>query len=78
MSRTKEITEDLVKRVDVAHQARKVTEPSLRVWTLQINSQKDCVQMKEIQVHCYLPEKWSTNKDHSKAEPVIVCEVGNF
>ncbi len=24
--------------------------------------------MEEIQNHCYLPEKWSTNKDHSKAE----------
>ncbi len=31
--------------------------------------------MEEIQDHCYLPEKWSTNKDHSKAERVIVCEV---
>ncbi len=33
--------------------------------------------MEEIQDHCYLPEKWSTNKDHSKAERVIVCEVAN-
>ncbi len=31
--------------------------------------------MKEIQDHCYLPEKWATNKDHSKAERVIVYEV---
>ncbi len=31
--------------------------------------------MEEIQDPCYLPEKWSTNKDHSKAERVIVCEV---
>ncbi len=31
--------------------------------------------MEEIQDHCYLPKKWSTNKDHSKAECVIVCEV---
>ncbi len=31
--------------------------------------------MEEIQDHCYLPEKWSTNKDHSKEERVIVCEV---
>ncbi len=31
--------------------------------------------MEEIQDHCYLPEKWSTCKDHSKAERVIVCEV---
>ncbi len=51
----------------------KVTKP--RVWTPQIHSQTDCVQMEEIQDHCYLPEKWSTNKDHSKAECVIVCEV---
>ncbi len=34
--------------------------------------------MEEIQDYFYLPEKWSTNKDHSKAERVIVCEVGNF
>ncbi len=33
--------------------------------------------MEEIQDHCYLPEKWSTNKDHSKAERVIVCEAAN-
>ncbi len=31
--------------------------------------------MEEIQDHSYLPEKWSTNKDISKAESVIVCEV---
>ncbi len=31
--------------------------------------------MEEIQDHCYLPEKWSSNKDHSKAERVIVWEV---
>ncbi len=31
--------------------------------------------MEEIQDRCYLPEKCSTNKDHSKAERVIVCEV---
>ncbi len=53
----------------------KVTKPSLKSWTPQIHSQTDCVQMEEIQDHCYLPEKWSTNKDHSKAERVIVCEV---
>ncbi len=47
----------------------------LRVWTLLIHSQTDCVQMEEIHDHCYLPEKWSTNKDHSKAGRVIVCEV---
>ncbi len=31
--------------------------------------------MEEIQDHCYFPEKWSPNKDHSKAERVIVCEA---
>ncbi len=31
--------------------------------------------MEVIQDHCYFPEKWSTNKDRSKAEHVIVCEV---
>ncbi len=45
--------------------------------TPEIHNQTDCVKMEEIQVHCYLPEKWSTNKDHSKAERVIVCEVAN-
>ncbi len=30
--------------------------------------------MKEIQD---LPEKWPNNKDHSKAERVIVCEAAN-
>ncbi len=30
--------------------------------------------MEEIQNHCYLNEKWLTNKDRSKAERVIVCE----
>ncbi len=31
--------------------------------------------MEDIQDHRYLPEMWSTNKDHSKAECAIVCEV---
>ncbi len=31
--------------------------------------------MEEIQDHCYLPEKWLTNKEHAKVERVIVCEV---
>ncbi len=50
----------------------KVTKPSLKSLD---STNPDCVQMEEIQDHCYLPEKWSTNKDHSKAERVIVCEV---
>ncbi len=75
ISRTKEITEDLGKRVDVAHQARKGYKTISKEFGLHKSSQTDCVQMEEIQDHCYLPEKWSTNKDHSKAERVIVCKV---
>ncbi|KAL0173152.1 hypothetical protein M9458_033463, partial [Cirrhinus mrigala] len=55
MAQTKEISEDLV----VAHQAGKGYK------TISID-QTDCVQMEEIQDHSYLPQKWSTNKDHSK------------
>ncbi len=73
MSRTKEIAEDLGKIVYIAHQARKGYKTS--VWAPQFHSQSDCVQMEEIQDHCYLPEKWSTNKNHPKAERVTVCEV---
>ncbi len=40
MSRTKQITEDLGKRVDVAHQAGKVTKPSLKSLD-SINPQSD-------------------------------------
>ncbi len=54
MSQTKQITEDLGKRFDVAHQARKDYKT--------ISIQTDCVRMEEIQDHCYLPEKWSTNQ----------------
>ncbi len=75
MSRTKEITEDLGRRVDVAHQARQGYKTISKEFGLHKSSQTDCVQLEEIQDHCYLPEKWSTNKDHSKAERVIVCEV---
>ncbi len=69
MSRTKEITEDLGKRVDVAHQARKGYKTISKEFGLHKST------VRQIQDHCYLPEKWSTNKDHSKAERVIVCEV---
>ncbi len=31
--------------------------------------------MEEIQDLCYLPEKWSTNKDHSEAERVKLAKV---
>ncbi len=53
----------------------KFTKQSLRALTPQIHSQTDSVHMEEIQGHCYLPEKRSTNKDHSKTYCVIVCEV---
>ncbi len=73
--RTKEITGDLLKRVDVAHQTRKGYKTISKEFRLHKHSQTDCVQMEEIQDHRYLPEKWSTNKDHSKAERVTVCDV---
>ncbi len=72
MPRTKEITEDLVKRVDVAHQNRKGYKIISKEFRLHKSSQTDFVQMEEIQDHCYLPKKCSTNKDHSKSERVIV------
>ncbi len=54
----------------------KLTKPSLKSLDLsKIHNQTDCVQMEEIKDPCYLPGEWSTNKDHSKAERVIVCEV---
>ncbi len=52
----------------------RVTKPSLKSLD-STNLQSDCVQMEEIQDHCYLHEKWPTNKDHSKAGHVIVCKV---
>ncbi len=78
MSRAKEITEDLEKELMLLIRLEKVAKPSLKSLDStnpQIHSQTDSVQIEEIQDHCYLPEKWSTNKDHSKAECVIVCEV---
>ncbi len=78
MSRAKEITEDLRKRVDVAHQARKGCKTIFKELGLHKYTVRQIVykwrKFKTLQ-HCYLPEKWSTNKDHSKAECVIVCEV---
>ncbi len=56
----------------------KVTKPSLKSLDSTIHSQIDCVQTEEIQGHCYLPTKWPTNKDHSKAERVIICEVAKL
>ncbi len=73
--RTKEITGDLLKRVDVAHQTRKGYKTISKEFGLHKHSQTDCVQMEEIQDHRFLSKKWSTNKDHSKAERVTVCDV---
>ncbi len=47
----------------------KFTKPSLK--TLDSTNPQSRL---EIQDYCYLPEKWLSNKDHSKAERVIVCE----
>ncbi len=55
----------------------KLTKPFLKSLDSTNPVETDCVQMGEIQDHCYLHEKWSTNKDHSKAERIIVCEVAN-
>ncbi len=74
MSRTKEITEDLGKGVDVAHQARKGYKTISKEFGLHKSTVRQIVY-KWIQDHCYLPEKRLTNKDQSKAERVIVCEV---
>ncbi len=49
----------------------KITKPSLKsLDSTNPHSDRLCTND-----HCYLPEKCSTNKDHSKAERVIVCEV---
>ncbi len=71
MSWRKEISEDLGKRVDVARQARK----GYITISKQFGIPQIYIHYCDIQDHCYLPEKWSTNKDHSKADRVIVCEV---
>ncbi len=78
-----EINEDLGKRVvDVAHQSRTGYKTISKEFGLHkstnhsTNPQSDrCVQMEEIHDHCYLREKWLTNKDLSKAEHIIVCKV---
>ncbi len=67
----KRLLQDLVKTVDVAHQAR-----GYKTISKEFGLHKSTVrQMEEIQDHRYLPEKCWTIKDHSKAERVIVCEV---
>ncbi len=75
MSGTKEITEDLRKRVDVAHWARNVYKTISKEFGLHKSRVRQIVYKWRIQDLCYLPEKCSTNKDHSRAERVIVCEV---
>ncbi len=72
MSQTKEITEDLRKRVDVAHQARKGYKTISKEFELHKSTVRQIVdKWKKFKT----TEKWSTNKDHSKAECVIICEV---
>ncbi len=76
MSRTKEITEDLGKRVDVAHQARKGHKTISKGFGLHKSTVRQIVyKWRKFKTTVTFPEKWSTNKDHSKAERVIVCEV---
>ncbi len=41
--------------------------------TPQIHSQTDCVQMEEIQDHCYLPEKWSTSESDKRSLQSRTC-----
>ncbi len=76
VSWTKEITRTSEKELILLIRLEKVTKPSLKSLD-STNPQSDRLCMEEIQDHSYLPEKWSTNKDHSKAERVIVCEVAN-
>ncbi len=62
--------DDLGKRVDVAHRTRKAHKTISKVFGLRKSTVRLCTHG-----HCYLPEKWSTNKDHSKVECVIDCGV---
>ncbi len=58
------------------HQAIKCYKPISKEFGLHKSTVRQiCVLIEEIQDHCYLTEKWSTNIDHSKAERVIVCKV---
>ncbi len=72
MSRTKEITED---KKSWCYSLEKFTKPSLKSLD-STNPQSDRLYTNGGNSRpLYLPEKWSANKDHSKAERVIVCEV---
>ncbi len=77
MSQTKEITEDLGKRVDVAHQARKDYKKISKEFGLHKSTVRQAVyKWRELKTTVTFPrEMWSTNKDHSKAKRVIVCKV---
>ncbi len=68
MSQTREI---LKKELMLLIRLEKVTKPS----EFGLHKSTDWVQMEEIPDHRYPPKKWSTNKDHSKAERVTACEV---
>ncbi len=76
MSQTKEITEDLGKRVDVARQARKGYQKLSLKSLDSTNPQSDRLCTNGGNSRPLLAsQKWSTNKDHSKAERVIVCKI---
>ncbi len=64
------------KKVDVAHQAIKGYKTISKEFGLLKSTVRQIVyKWRKFKYRCYLSEKWSTNKDHSKAERVIVCEV---
>ncbi len=69
MSR-KRLRRTLEKELMLIIRLEKATKPSLMSLD-STNPQSNG----EIQERRYLPEKWSTNKGHSKAECVMVCEV---
>ncbi len=72
MSRTKEITEHLGNRVDVAHQARK----GYKTISKEFGLHKSRLCTNGGNSRPLLPSREVVdNKDHSKAERVIVCEV---
>ncbi len=76
MSLKKEITEDLRKRVDVAHQARKGYKTTSKVFGLHKSTVRQIVyKRRKFKTTVTFPRRLSANKDHSEAECVIVCEV---
>ncbi len=76
MSLKKEITEDLRKRVDVAHQARKGYKTTSKVFGLHKSTVRQIVyKRRKFKTTVTFPRRLSANKDHSEAEREIVCEV---